>query len=78
MDDQVLALLRDQVGIIILGTVFLFVGIVACCIAAIRGRGGVRILVWFGILNLMSGAIMLAQAPAAFSLLPRSTWAIRP
>ena len=77
LEDQVLALLRDQVGLIILGTVFLFVGIVACCIAAIRGRGGVRILVWFGILNLMSGAILLAQAPAAFSLLPRSTWAIR-
>jgi hypothetical protein len=52
-DEQVLTLLRSQVGLIILGTVFLFVGIVACCIAAIRGRGGVRILVWFGIFNIM-------------------------
>lgn len=78
LEDQALALLRDQVGIIILGTVFLFVGIVACCIAAIRGRGGVRILAWFGIFNIMYGAILLAQAPAVFSMLPRSTSAIRP
>jgi sigma-B regulation protein RsbU (phosphoserine phosphatase) len=78
LEDQVLASLRDQVGLIILGTVFLFVGLVACCIAAIRGRGGVRILVWFGILNLMYGAILLAQAPAVLSMLPRSTWASRP
>jgi sigma-B regulation protein RsbU (phosphoserine phosphatase) len=77
-DEQVLTLLRSQVGLIILGTVFLFVGIVACCIAAIRGRGGVRILVWFGIFNIMYGAITLAQVPAVFSLLPQSTWAIRP
>ena len=78
LDDQVLALLRDQVGAIIIGTVFLFVGLVACFIAAIRGHGGVRILVWFGIFNIMYGAITLVQVPAAFSLLPRSTWAIRP
>jgi len=65
LEDQVLASLRDQVGLIILGTVFSVRGSRACCIAAIRGRGGVRILVWFGILNLMYGAILLAQAPRA-------------
>ncbi len=37
MEEQVLTMLRDQVGTIMLGTVFLFVGLVACGISAIRG-----------------------------------------
>ena len=39
MEDQVLMMLRDQVGTIMLGTVFLFVGLVASGISAIRGAG---------------------------------------
>jgi sigma-B regulation protein RsbU (phosphoserine phosphatase) len=77
LDEQVLVLLRDQVGTIVLGTVFVFIGLIACCIAAIRGRGGVRILLWFGLLNVMWGARILAYAPAAFSVLPQSFWASR-
>ena len=42
-------LARAQAGSIILGTVFPLVGLAACGAAAIRGRRGVRILVWFGI-----------------------------
>ena len=61
-----------------LGTVFLFTGLAACGMAAIRGRGGVRILIWFGILSAMYGTRILAQTPAGFSVLPRSAWAIRP
>ena len=78
MEDQVLMMLRGQVSGIILGTVFLFIGLAACAIAVIRGGGRVRILVWFGIFSAMYGARILAQTPAAFSVLPRSTWASRP
>ncbi len=78
MDDSVLALLRDQVAGIFIGAIFLFVGLAGSAIAAIRGRGGVRILVWFGIFNSMYGARLLAQTEAAFHVLPRSLWASRP
>jgi len=44
-----------------LGTVFLFIGLAACAIAAIRGRGRVRILLWFGIFSAMYGVRILAQ-----------------
>lgn len=65
-------------GPIVLGTIFLFIGLAAVAIAAIRRSGGVRILVWFGIFSAMYGARILAQSPAAFSLLPHSIWAARP
>src|SRR5271168_2064395 len=77
MEDQVLTMLRDQVGPIMLGTVFLFVGLIACAISTIRGRKEKRILLWFGLLNIMWGARILAYAPAAFSMLPRSLWTSR-
>jgi len=77
LDDQVLTILRGQVGGIILGSVFMFIGLAACGIAVIRRSARVRILVWFGIFNAMYGAGILAQMPAAFSLLPRSAWASR-
>jgi len=57
-------MLRGQVLAIILGAVFLFVGLAACAIAAIRGHGGIRILIWFGILDAMYGVRILAQVPA--------------
>ncbi len=61
-----------------LATVFLFVGLAACGIAAIRGRGGVRILLWFGIFSAMYGVRLLAQVPAGTSVLPQLTRAYRP
>jgi sigma-B regulation protein RsbU (phosphoserine phosphatase) len=78
MEEQVLTVIRDQVGAIALGTILMFVGLMACAIAAIRGRGSIRILVWFGLLSLMWGVRIMASVPAAFSLLPRSLWASRP
>src|SRR5271157_140112 len=78
LEDQVLATLRGQVGGIMLGTVFLFIGLAACAIAVIRGGGRVRILGWFGIFSAMYGARILAQMSATFSVLPRSAWASRP
>jgi hypothetical protein len=77
MDQQVLTMLSDQVGTIMLGTVFLFIGLAACGVSAIRGRREDRILVWFGLLNLLWGIRILAYSPAAFSVLPQSLWASR-
>jgi sigma-B regulation protein RsbU (phosphoserine phosphatase) len=77
LEDQALGIIRAQVGAIILGSVFLFIGLAACAIAAVRGRGGVRLLAWQGIFSALYGARILAQSPAAFSILPRSTWAGR-
>jgi sigma-B regulation protein RsbU (phosphoserine phosphatase) len=72
-----LGIIRNQVGAIILGSVFLFIGLAACALAAVRGRSGVRLLAWQGIFSALYGARILAQSPAAFSILPRSTWAGR-
>lgn len=44
LDDQALATLRGQVVDIISGTVFVFLGLIACGIAAMRRRSGVRVL----------------------------------
>ena len=55
----------------------MFVGVMACAIAAIRGRGSARILVWFGLLSLMWGTRIMASVRAAFSVLPHSLWASR-
>jgi hypothetical protein len=60
-------------GNIVLGTVFVFMGLAACSIAAIRRRCGVRIFVWLGIWSAMYGARLLAESPAAAAALPR--WA---
>ena len=77
MDQQVLTMLSTQVGTIMLGTVFLFVGLAACGVSAIRGRREDLILIWFGLLNLLWGIRMLAYSPAAFSALPHSLGASR-
>jgi hypothetical protein len=65
-------LLRGQLGYIILGTVFLFFGLTACAIAAIRQRTEVRVLIWWGIWSGMYGARLLAQTPAVIAVMPRS------
>jgi sigma-B regulation protein RsbU (phosphoserine phosphatase) len=53
------------------GSVFLFIGLAACCIAAIRRRSGVRIFVWLGIWSAMYGAEHLVQSPAVVAASPR-------
>lgn len=65
-------MLRGQLGHIILGTVFLFFGLTACAIAAIRQRTEVRVLIWWGIWSGIYGARLLAQTPAVIAVLPRS------
>jgi sigma-B regulation protein RsbU (phosphoserine phosphatase) len=65
-----LVILRAQVADIIIGAVFLFVGLAAGCIAAIRRRSGVRIFVWLGIWSAMYGAVHLSQSPPVVAALP--------
>src|SRR6266404_810310 len=75
LEDQVLAMLRGQLADIILGAVFLFIGLAACSIAAIRAairrRSGVRIFVWLGIWTAMHGAMQLSQSSAVLAASPR-------
>lgn len=66
-------MLRDQVIGIFLGSVFLFIGVVACGIAAIR-RSGVHLLLWQGIFSAMYGTRILVTVPASFHVLPRFAW----
>ena len=72
MADQVLAMLRGQLTNIILGTIFLFIGLAACSIAAIRRRSGVRLFIWLGIWSAMYGVGLLIQSPAVVAALPHS------
>jgi sigma-B regulation protein RsbU (phosphoserine phosphatase) len=64
-------MLRGQVADIIVGSVFLFIGLATCCIDAIRRRSGVRIFIWLGIWSAMYGAIHMSQAPAVIEVSPR-------
>ena len=60
---------RAEFAVIVLGTIFLFVGVAACCIAAVRRGNTGRILAWFGIFSALYGVRLFAAVPAAFSLL---------
>jgi phosphoserine phosphatase RsbU/P len=68
----------DQLMAIVLGSIFLFIGVAACCIAAIRGRAHGRVLAWFGIFSAMYGARLFAAVPAAFRLLVGPLWPSAP
>ena len=78
MEDQVLSMLRGQIANIIAGAVFLFMGLAACALAAIRGRSGVRLFLWLGIWSAMYGAGLLGHSPAVVAALPHSLQASIP
>ena len=69
LQDQALVALRGQVAGIISGTVFVFVGLAACVIAAMRRHSGVRILIWLGIWSAMDGERPLLYSLNAMGLL---------
>jgi sigma-B regulation protein RsbU (phosphoserine phosphatase) len=71
-------MLRGQVADIIIGSVFLFIGLAACSIAAIRRQSGARIFVWLGIWSAMYGAVQLSQSPAVVAASPRWLQIIAP
>lgn len=60
---------REEFAITILGTIFLFIGLGACCIAVVRGSNARRVLGWFGIFSTLYGVRLFAAVPTAFSLL---------
>jgi len=70
LEDQVLAILRGQLVNIISGSVFLFMGLAACSIAAIRRRSGVRLFIWLGIWSAMYGIGLLTRSSAVVAALP--------
>ena len=63
-------MLRGQLAEIISGTVFVFIGLAACAIAAIR-RSGVRLFLWLGIWSAMYGMGLLTRSPAVVAALPQ-------
>jgi phosphoserine phosphatase RsbU/P len=73
-EDPVLALVREHIFDTLLGTVFLFIGIVACLIAALRHRRESRLLVWFGLFIGLYGARILAYIAGVLDLFSRSPW----
>jgi hypothetical protein len=70
LEGQAAVILRDRVADIIFGTLFLFGGFAAFCIAVMRRRPGMRILIWLGIWSAMYGARPLADSLAVLALLP--------
>ncbi len=66
------AALRGELADIISGTFFLFTGLMAFCIAAIRRRGGVRVLIWLAILSAMFGFNLLLHLRSVTATLPHS------
>src|SRR5690242_4530480 len=63
-------MLRSQISDIVSGSIFLFIGLAAWSIAALRRRSGVRLLVWLGIFIAMYGATCLGHSPAVMAALP--------
>jgi sigma-B regulation protein RsbU (phosphoserine phosphatase) len=70
---QVLPVIQNEVVSIMSGTVFVFIGMCACCVAALRRQRGMLIFVWLGIWSAMYGALLLANSRAVVAELPR--WA---
>jgi phosphoserine phosphatase RsbU/P len=66
---------HSEVVGIMSGTVFVFIGLVACAaacaFAAARRQSGVRLFAWLGIWSAMYGALLLADAPSVVAALPR-------
>lgn len=65
-------MLRGQIADVMIGSVFLFIGLTACSLAAIRRRSGVRLFIWLGIWSAMYGTGLLVQSPAVVEALPRA------
>src|SRR4051794_20456612 len=74
---QLTSLLRGELTDLISASCFLFIGFIALAIAAIRRRGGVRVLVWIGLWSFLFGSNMLAQSAAVSASLPPSLESLR-
>ena len=67
-------LVREHFADVFLGTVFSFIGLAACMIAAVRRRSASRLLVWFGLFIGLYGVRMLAHWAGVLGLFPGSPW----
>jgi len=70
---QAAAMLRGQIADIVVGSIFVFVGLASCSIAAFRRGRGVRTFIWLGLWSAMYGAVLLERSPAVLAVSPR--WA---
>ncbi|HEV2401191.1 MAG TPA: PP2C family protein-serine/threonine phosphatase [Candidatus Sulfotelmatobacter sp.] len=75
--DPVLAVLRGHLLAICLGSIFCFLGVCACSVAAIRHRREFLVLLWSGCFTGMYGVRLLVQSFSSLSLLPNSSWPTR-
>ena len=64
-------MLRGQIADIVVGSIFVFVGLATCAIAAFRRGRGVRVFVWLGIWSAMYGVARLDRSPAVMAASPR-------
>ncbi len=64
-------MLGGQVADIAVGSIFVFIGLATCSIAAFRRGRGVRMFVWLGIWSAMYGAAQLSRSPAVMAASPR-------
>jgi phosphoserine phosphatase RsbU/P len=71
LKDRVVMVLGDQLADIVFGSIFLFIGLASCSIAAIRGAGGARTLLWLGIWSAMYGSVHVSNSPAVVAAWPR-------
>lgn len=70
MQDQAAEVLRDRIPYILFGTVFLFIGLCVCGIAAMRRRSGGTFFTWLGIWSAIEGTEYLFGSLADLGLLP--------
>jgi sigma-B regulation protein RsbU (phosphoserine phosphatase) len=74
---QLVSLLRGAITSIVAGAFFLFIGLIALAIAAIRPRKTARLLVWLGIWSAMYGTQELLSSQPVVACLPVSLQAAR-
>ncbi len=70
LSDQVVVILRGQIADLTGGAIFLFIGLAAFAIAALRRRSGVRLLVWLGVFSAIYGVTHLSHSSAVIAVSP--------
>jgi sigma-B regulation protein RsbU (phosphoserine phosphatase) len=71
LQDQLPVISREQLAVIMFGTVYVFIGLAACAFAAVRRREEVRLFLWLGVWSAMCGTRLLAESPAVVGVLPQ-------
>ena len=71
MQGQVAPVVHNDIVGIMSGTLFMFIGLAACCLAALRRQRRMLIFVWLGIWSAMYGVLLLADSRILVAALPR-------